>query len=86
MPARKRRAARAIASSRLTSKSQATVPVAVRERLNLKPGDSVIFEEAEAGTVRIRKAEPLDVEFLSALESTLSEWNSKNDERAYRDL
>jgi antitoxin PrlF len=58
----------------------------VRNRLNLKPGDTVIFEESEAGTVCIRKAEPLDIEFLSALESTLSEWNSENDDRAYRDL
>lgn len=80
------RAVRAIASSRLTSKSQATVPASVRKKLNLKPGDTVIFEESEPGTVRIRKAEPLDLEFLSALENTLSEWNSENDDRAYRDL
>lgn len=72
--------------SRLTSKSQATVPAGVRKKLNLKPGDTVIFEESETGTVSIRKAEPLDIDFLSALESTLSEWNSDNDDRAYRDL
>lgn len=86
MAVTKRRAVRALASSRLTSKSQATVPAAVRKRLNLKPGDIVIFEESGAGTVRIRKAEPLDIEFLSGLEGTLSEWNSANDQRAYRDL
>ena len=79
-------AVRAIASSRLTTKGQATVPLSVRKRLHLKPGDTVLFEESEAGAIRIRKAEPLDLEFLSALEKTLSEWNSKNDERAYRDL
>ena len=77
---------RAIASSRLTTKGQATVPLRVRRRLNLAPGDTVIFEESAGGTVRIRKAEPLDLEFLSALEKTLSEWNSDNDDRAYRDL
>jgi hypothetical protein len=33
-----------------------------------------------------RKAEPLDLEFLSALEETLSEWSSENDDQAYRDL
>ena len=43
------------------------------------------FEEPKE-TVRSRKAEPLDFEFLSALEKTLSEWNSDNDERTYRDL
>lgn len=82
----KRTAIRAIASSRLTTKGQATVPAVVRKRLHLKAGDTVIFEESGAGTVRIRKAEPLDIEFLSALENTLSEWNSENDDRAYRDL
>lgn len=86
MGIRKSRGIHAIAKSRLTSKSQATVPARVRKRLNLKPGDTVIFEEAADGAVCIRKAELLDLEFLSALETTLSEWNSENDDRAYRDL
>jgi len=77
---------RATASSRLTTKGQATVPLAVRKRLHLEPGDTVIFEESEGGTVSIRKAEPLDIEFLSSLEKTLSEWNSENDQKAYGDL
>ncbi len=79
-------AVRPMASSRLTSKGQATVPALVRKKLNLKPGDTVIFEESPAGMVCLRKAEPLDLEFLSVLEKTLSEWNSENDEQAYRDL
>ena len=86
MAGSKRSAVRAIASSRLTSKGQATVPLPIRRKLHLQPGDTVIFEEQQAGTVRIRKAEPLDLEFLSALEKTLSEWSSENDEKAYRDL
>jgi len=56
------------------------------QKVNLKPGDTVLLEESEAGTVCIRRAEPLDIEFLSALEGTLSEGNSDDDERAYRDL
>ncbi len=86
MAASKRRQVRTVATSRLTSKSQATVPAGVRKRLNMKPGDTVIFGESEAGTVCLRKAEPLDIEFLSALETTLSEWNSDNDDQAYCDL
>jgi antitoxin PrlF len=82
----KGRRGRPIASSRLTSKGQVTVPAAARKKLNLKPGDTVVFEEVEKGLVCIRKAEPLDLEFLSALEQTLSEWTSDNDEQAYRDL
>jgi AbrB family looped-hinge helix DNA binding protein len=78
--------ARPLAGSRLTSKCQATIPAAVRERLRLKPGDAVIFEESDTGVIVLRKAEPLDLEFLSALEGTLSEWNSENDNKAYGDL
>ena len=36
--------------------------------------------------VGIRKDEPLDLEFLAAIEKTLSEWNSDDDEKAYADL
>jgi antitoxin PrlF len=60
--------------------------LSVRKRLHLKPGDTVIFEKSEAGAISIRKAEPLDLEFLPALEKPLSEWNSENDDRAYCDL
>lgn len=34
----------------------------------------------------IPKEEPLDLEFLSAIEKTLPEWTSDNDERAYGNL
>jgi antitoxin PrlF len=77
---------RPIATSRLTSKGQATFPARVRKRLHLKPGDTVVFEASDAGPVSVRKVEPLDIEFLSALETTLSEWNSENDDEAFRDL
>ncbi|HVB78538.1 MAG TPA: AbrB/MazE/SpoVT family DNA-binding domain-containing protein [Candidatus Binataceae bacterium] len=79
-------ALRPLATSHLTSKGQATIPVSVRTKLDLKPGEAVIFEESDTGTVYIRKAEPVDREFMSALEGTLSEWNSENDEKAYGDL
>ncbi len=46
----------------------------------------MLFEESRNGAILIRKARQLDIEFLSALESTLSEWNSDNDDQAYRDL
>lgn len=75
-----------LATSRITSKGQVTIPMSVRTKLNLKAGDTVIFEESESGTVYLRKSEPLDIEFLSALEGTLSEWNSPNDDKAYGDL
>lgn len=71
--------------SKLTSKYQTTIPQEVRELLLLKKGDEVVFE-IEDGQVVIRKATALDLEYLSSVESTLSEWNSENDEDAYKNL
>lgn len=56
---RKSRTFRSLASSRLTSKGQATIPATVRNRLDLKAGDTIMFEESAAGSVCLRKAEPL---------------------------
>jgi len=77
---------RIITRSRLTTKNRITIPLEVRKALNLKPGDTMIFEESAFGTVRIRNAQPLDLEFVSGLENTLPEWNTDADDRAYQDL
>jgi antitoxin PrlF len=82
----KKSTVRPIARSRLTSKGQATFPAPVRKRLHLQPGDTVVFEAADSGPVLVRKVEPLDLEFLAALETSLSEWNSAEDNEAFRDL
>jgi AbrB family looped-hinge helix DNA binding protein len=37
-------------SAKITSKGQITVPKAVRERLNVGPGDRVLFRERADGT------------------------------------
>jgi hypothetical protein len=34
----------------------------------------------------LENSEPLDLEYLRALEQTLDEWYSENDDLAYRDL
>jgi AbrB family looped-hinge helix DNA binding protein len=33
----------------ITAKGQVTVPLEIRERLNLKPGDKVIYQDMEEG-------------------------------------
>jgi AbrB family looped-hinge helix DNA binding protein len=48
------------AVSRLTSKSQTTIPREVREKLSLGPGDVIVYE-IEGSEVRLRKGSPLDV-------------------------
>jgi len=77
---------KAVITSKLTTKSQATIPGKIRKLLGLNPGDSVAFEIEQGQKVVIRKATSVDFEFAFALEGTLSEWFSKNDEEAYRDL
>ncbi len=75
-----------VITSKLTTKSQATIPKKIRAVLGISPGDSVAFEVGENKKVIIRKATPIDFEYAQALEGTLSEWLSKNDEEAYFDL
>ena len=71
--------------SRVTSKFQATIPLAIRRKLGLKPGDAVVFE-IENDIVTVRRATALDREYVKAVEGTLTEWLSKEDEEAYREL
>ena len=73
------------AISKLTKKYQATVPKAVRKKLNLNAGDIIAFE-IDKDIIKLRKARPIDIEFSNALVPTLNEWKSQYDEEAYKDL
>ena len=69
--------------SKLTGKSQATIPGRVRKKLGLKPGDSVAFK-AQGGLVYLQKARPVDHVMAEAVAETLQdEWGSAEDERPY---
>jgi AbrB family looped-hinge helix DNA binding protein len=72
-------------TSRITSKGQTTIPRAVREKLSLRPGDVLIYE-FDRDDVRVRKQVPLDVAYLRAVQTTLSEWDSPEDAAAFDDL
>ena len=74
------------AVSKLTSKYQTTVPAPVRDALCLEKGDSLVFEIGDDEAVTVRKAVPLDQAFADALRSQLSEWDSAEDDEAYRGL
>jgi antitoxin PrlF len=74
------------AVSKLTSKNQTTIPAPVREALDLSAGDLLSFEIMAGGSVMVRKWTPIDLEFALAVESTLSEWATPEDDEAYRDL
>ncbi len=73
-------------AARLTSKYQATVPKRIREALKLESGDQIFYELLPDNTVIVRKTTPLDLDYLKALEATLNEWNSEEDEQAYKNL
>ena len=73
------------ATSKLTSKYQATIPEPVRKTLHLNAGDAIAFD-IEDNQIRIRKARPVDLAFARAIGGTMNEWESAADEEAYRDL
>lgn len=72
--------------AKITSKGQTTIPQAVRTALNVKPGDLIAWEITDDGHVEVRRVQPADVQYLKAVEGTLSEWHTAEDEAAYKDL
>jgi antitoxin PrlF len=74
------------AVAKITAKGQTTIPRDVRVALDVAPGDLIVWELAGNGTATVRRVQPLDIEYLRAIESTLTEWAEPADEEAYRDL
>lgn len=74
------------AIAKITAKGQTTIPQDVRTALHVAPGDLIAWEVGTDGTATVRRVQPLDVEYLRAVEGTLSEWAGSADEEAYRDL
>lgn len=66
--------------STLSVKGQTTIPGSVRKRLGLKPGDTLRYEVAADGTVQLRKARKIDLEWARAIEATLTEWHGDGDD------
>lgn len=74
------------AIAKITAKGQTTVPLEIRNALKAKPGDTLLWEVGPQGEVIVRRVQPLDIDYLRALEGTLGEWSGAADEEAYRDL
>ncbi len=72
--------------AKITSKGQTTVPAAVRAALHVGPGDLIAWDIQPDGSARVRRVEPLDLEYLRAVQATLAEWGGAADEEAYREL
>lgn len=79
------RSVAAVQISRVSSKGQVTLPKKVREAIGVGPGDAVAYDVSK-GVITLRRVEPIDLAFHAAIESTLAEWGSKEDDEAYGDL
>ena len=72
-------------TSRLSIKGQVTIPREIRAALHLEAGDLVAYDLKD-GKATLRRAEPFDAAYHSALSETLEEWGSVDDDKAFRDL
>jgi AbrB family looped-hinge helix DNA binding protein len=72
--------------AKISSKGQVTIPADVRKKLHLETGDTLARETEADGRIWVRRLEPLDLDYLAAVSGPLSEWNSPEDDEAYRDL
>ena len=68
--------------SKVSVKSQTVIPREVRERLALKPGDTLRYRVTNAG-ILLDKAPASDADDAFA---TFSEWSNAADEKAYGSL
>jgi len=57
---------------KLTSKGQTTIPATLRKALSLSAGDDILFQR-EQDKIVIRKAQPLDIEYLRAVQSSFAD-------------
>ncbi|MBV5333702.1 type II toxin-antitoxin system PrlF family antitoxin [bacterium] len=75
-----------LAVAKITAKGQTTIPQNVRAALHVSAGDLIAWEVGADGTATVRRVQPLDLDYLRAVEGTLSEWAGRADEEAYRGL
>jgi bifunctional DNA-binding transcriptional regulator/antitoxin component of YhaV-PrlF toxin-antitoxin module len=75
-----------LAVAKITAKGQTTIPQDVRAALHVGPGDLIAWEVDAQGIATVRRVQPMDIEYLRAVEGTLSEWAGSADEEAYREL
>ena len=75
-----------LAVAKITAKGQTTIPQEVRAALKVSPGDLIAWEVGADGTATVRRVQPMDIEYMRAVEGTLTEWAGAADEEAYGGL
>ena len=71
--------------SKISIKGQITIPASIRQTMGIEPGDLIAYE-LQGKTVKLKKIDPFDAAFHSAIAETLEEWNSPEDDEAFNDL
>jgi antitoxin PrlF len=77
-----RRSQKPATYSKVSTKSQTVIPRAVRDRLQIRPGDMLRYRLTDEG-VLLDKAPASEADDPFA---TFSEWAGEADEKAYADL
>ena len=73
-----------MASSRVTSKGQTTIPRSVRDKLRLRPGDAVDYAEENGRFILTKR--PVAHEAADDPFASFAEWDSEADRRGYARL
>ena len=71
--------------AKIGTRGRTTIPKRVRAAANLNVGDMLAFE-VQAGRLVVRKMPVAQGTYLRGLAHTFDEWNSPEDEAAWRDL
>jgi len=71
-------------SSTLTTKGQATIPVFLRKKLGIKPGEKLIFIESDQG-ITIKTHSQLVRELAGSLKTNIK-WNKKQAYKAVGEM
>ena len=71
--------------ARLTARGQTTIPKRIRDAAGLRKGDVLAFDLV-GDQLRVRKITKAPDAYLRAVQDTLQEWDSREDETAWRDL
>ncbi len=72
-------------TSKITSNYQATIPLKIRRLLNIHKGDAVEFD-IQDNQVILKKISSTDFDYIKAIQPTLNEWKSKEDDTLFKKL
>lgn len=75
-----------LAVAKITAKGQTTIPQDIRAAMKVAPGDLIAWEVDADGTATVRRVQPMDLDYLRAVQGTLGEWAGAADDEAYRGL